>query len=146
MSEGYYEAIGRILNNSFSQNKDPFDAIKQVDENEKNVQYSHFTAKENTQNLHMTGNSSQGKMEKKEAKTMRIPKVAVPKYLIEDFLTLKLPPGSSLEECKVSWKNLLKRYHPDLQASKETQDTQVIIRINNSFRRIEKWFASYNGE
>lgn len=155
MSEDYYEAIGRILNDSFSQNRDPFDAIKKEEINRKIRTDSQFPKQENiksenVKNIHKTekwqamntANYSKRNIRKPEFQRVKIPAIAVPKYLIEDFLTLKLPPGASFEECKASWKNLLKRYHPDLQDSSNAQDTQVIIRINNSFRRIEEWFAS----
>lgn len=156
MSEDYYEAIGRILNDSFSQNKDPFEAIKKEEINRKNRTDSRFPKQENiktenVQNIHKTekwqamntADCPKRNIRKPEFQKIKIPKVAVPKYLIEDFLTLKLPPGSSLEECKASWKSLLKRYHPDLQDSNDTHNAEIIIRLNNSFRRIERWFASY---
>lgn len=156
MSEDYYEAIGRILNDSFSQNKDPFDAIKKENVNTKDEADSQFPKQENiksesVQNINKTekwqalntANYPKRNIRKPEFQRIKIPKIAVPKYLIEDFLTLKLPPGSSLEECKASWKSLLKRYHPDLQDSSDTHNAEIIIRINNSFRRIEKWFTSY---
>ena len=142
MNEDYYETIGRILNNSFSQNKDPFDVIKKRDVDLDDGQGSKFERKDNIQKE----GAFKEDITKLEFQKMNIPKVAVPKYLIEDFLTLKLAPGSSLEECKASWKNLLKRYHPDLHTSNGPLDTQVIIRINNSFRRIEKWFLSYKDQ
>ncbi len=149
MSEDYYETIGRILNNSFSQNKDPFDAIKKDMHGEKDGQSSQFSQKED--NRKRSFQSTRGadtpkeNITKAEFQKMKIPKIAVPQYLIEDFLTLRLPPGSSLAECKASWKDLLKRYHPDLQDSNNSNDAQVIIRINSSFKRIEKWFASIKG-
>ena len=153
MDEGYYEAIGRILNDSFSQNKDPFEVIKKDSVDVENGQGSQFLQKENVKNIcdaqKKRGTSgvdaSSRSASKVEFQKMKIPKVAVPKYLVEDFLTLKLIPGASLEECKASWKNLLKRYHPDLQASENVQYAELIIRINNSFRRIERWFASCKG-
>lgn len=133
MSEDYYETIGRILNNSFSQNKDPFDAIKKNSTN--------LGQEADTHKTHAHQMKSQDDARLKFQK-ITIPKIAVPRYLIEDFLTLKLPPGSSLEECKAAWKALLKRYHPDLQSAQNTCNADVIIRINTAFRRIEQWFAS----
>ena len=155
MSEDYYEAIGRILNDSFSQNKDPFDVIKKEEINRTNRTDAQSAQRENiqkndAQNTHKTQkwqtmNATRypdRNIRRPEFQRIKIPKIPVPKYLIEDFLTLKLPPGSSLEECKASWKNLLKRYHPDLQDSNDAHNAEIIIRINDSFRRIEKWFAT----
>lgn len=153
MSEDYYETIGRILNNLFSQNKDPFDVIEKDPVNVAGRRDSEFSGGEKIQGIHKLNQSRNMKGMDAPKKNIlqtnfqkiEFPKIAVPKYLIEDFLTLKLPPGSSLEECKAAWKNLLKRYHPDLQNSAGIHDSEVVIRINNSFRRIEKWFASCNG-
>ena len=75
MSDDFYETIGRILSDSFSNDRDPFDMA-----------------------------------------------------------------GVPLEDCKHAWKVLLKRVHPDVSNSQGEATSDTVIRLNNSYRRIETWF------
>ena len=68
------------------------------------------------------------------------PRVPVPNELIEDFAILNVLPGVPLEDCKHAWKVLLKRVHPDVSNSQGEATSDTVIRLNNSYRRIETWF------
>ena len=117
MSDDFYETIGRILSDSFSNDRDPFDiADKRVN--------TRRTIRRNENNI------------KKEV-NRRIP---VPNELIEDFAILNVLPGVPLEDCKHAWKVLLKKLHPDVSSITEGGTSDLVIRINNSYRRIETWF------
>ncbi len=116
MSDDFYETIGRILSDSFSNDRDPFDMADKRKSTRRTIS-----------------------KEKSEAYIKKeIPRrVPVPNELIEDFAILNVLPGVPLEDCKHAWKVLLKRLHPDV-SDDATSDT--VIRINNSYRRIETWF------
>jgi len=130
MSDNYYERIGEILNNSFSKNIDPFELANKKDAKKRGYKAYQENKEEK---------SSVEERVKKEEVRVR----PVPKELIKDFLTIKVKPGSSLEECKHSWKCLLKKYHPDLSSNSEDGECEELILINDSYRRIEAWFMSH---
>ena len=117
MSDDFYETIGRILGDSFSNDRDPFDmADKRAS--------TRRTIRRNENNI------------KKEVNS----RVPVPNELIEDFAILNVLPGVPLEDCKHAWKVLLKRLHPDVSDVNGGGTSDIVIRINNSYRRIETWF------
>ena len=65
-----------------------------------------------------------------------------PEELRNDFAELEVPFGASAEECKASYKRLLKIHHPDRHASHEgnfQKATNKSARINAAWDRIEKW-------
>ena len=117
MSDDFYETIGRILSDSFSNDRDPFDIADKRTSTRR-------TIRRNENNI------------KKEL-NRRIP---VPNELVEDFAILNVLPGVPLEDCKHAWKVLLKRLHPDVSSVTEGGTSDLVIRINNSYRRIETWF------
>ena len=117
MSDDFYETIGRILSDSFSNDRDPFDMADKRTSTRR-------TIRRNENNI------------KKEV-NRRVP---VPNELIEDFAILNVLPGVPLEDCKHAWKVLLKRLHPDVSSVTEGGTSDLVIRINNSYRRIETWF------
>lgn len=151
MNEGYYEAIGKILNKSLSQGKDPFATINKNGSSKDNINRN--TCKNTTsanengiyEKIRCEENSTSMLRERTVGKVNRtfLKKVPIPAYLIEDFLTLHVTPCSSFEECKNAWKVLLKRYHPDLR-SNDVDNSEVVIRINEAFKRIEQWFVRQN--
>ncbi len=72
-------------------------------------------------------------------------RVAVPEELVEDFRTLGLPPGVSVEECKAAWRMLLKRHHPDTNPGDDSSNStraQITRRVTESYRRIALWFET----
>ena len=119
MSDDFYETIGRILSDSFSNDRDPFDMADRR------------TSTRRTINRNESENNI-----KKEV-NRRVP---VPNELIEDFAILNVLPGVPLEDCKHAWKVLLKKLHPDVSSITEGGTSDLVIRINNSYRRIETWF------
>lgn len=119
MSDDFYETIGRILSDSFSNDRDPFDMADKRASTRRTIRRNE------------TENSV-----KKEV-SRRIP---VPNELIEDFAILNVLPGVPLEDCKHAWKVLLKKLHPDVSSITEGGTSDLVIRINNSYRRIETWF------
>lgn len=67
---------------------------------------------------------------------------AVPEALRPDFAELGLPFGASAEECKSTYKKLLKIHHPDRHAGHPgnfKKATERTARINAAWDRIEKW-------
>ena len=68
---------------------------------------------------------------------------SVPKEIIEDLAVLGLPPDATENQCKETYKKLLKIHHPDRHAGhpgnmeKATKKSAV---INASYDRLEKWF------
>ncbi len=119
MSDDFYETIGRILSDSFSNDRDPFDVADKRKSSRRTIRRD-----EDEVNI------------KKEV-NRRVP---VPNELIEDFAILNVLPGVPLEDCKHAWKVLLKRVHPDVSNSQGEATSDTVIRLNNSYRRIETWF------
>lgn len=67
----------------------------------------------------------------------------VPFDLYEDFKTLCLMPGTNLDECKVAYKSLLKKFHPDKFANepeKQKEATEITSSITSAFSRIKTWY------
>lgn len=126
MSDNYYESIGNILRDALNKEEDPF---------EKNEQPR-------------MRRTMGGMMEKRKARKINTEKkrIPVPHELVEDFAILNVLPGSPLEECKQAWKQQLKKQHPDTVRNKTSdfKAEDVVIRINNSYRRIETWFKTGN--
>jgi len=119
VSDDFYETIGRILSDSFSNDRDPFDMADKRKSTRRTIRRN-----EDEDSI------------KKEL-NRRVP---VPNELIEDFAILNVLPGVPLEDCKHAWKVLLKRLHPDVSSVTEDGTSDLVIRINNSYRRIETWF------
>jgi DnaJ-domain-containing protein 1 len=68
--------------------------------------------------------------------------VGIPESLGQDFAELGLVPGSSAEECKAAYKQLLKKHHPDRHAGHPgniKKATEKSARINAAYDRIERW-------
>lgn len=119
MRDDFYETIGRILSDSFSNDRDPFD----------------IADKRTSTRRTIIRNENEVKSKREENR-----RVAVPNELIEDFAILNVLPGVPLEDCKHAWKLLLKRVHPDVSDFHGDATSDTVIRINNSYRRIETWF------
>ena len=119
MGDDFYETIGRILSDSFSNDRDPFDMADKRKSTRRTI-----IRNENEDNPRKEINR-------------RIP---VPNELIEDFAILNVLPGVPLEDCKHAWKVLLKKLHPDVSNVNGGGTSDLVIRINNSYRRIETWF------
>ena len=67
----------------------------------------------------------------------------VPSELKPDFAELGLGPDASFEECKESYKKLLKIHHPDRfgkDSEKMKKATEKTARINAAYDRLVKWF------
>ena len=65
-----------------------------------------------------------------------------PEELRNDFSELGVPFGADADECKASYKKLLKIHHPDRHAGHEgnlKKATDRMARINAAYDRIEKW-------
>jgi DnaJ-class molecular chaperone len=70
------------------------------------------------------------------------PGAGIPESLGRDFAELGLVPGSSAEECKAAYKQLLKKHHPDRHAGHPgnmKKATEKSARINAAYDRIERW-------
>ena len=131
-------------NFSFTQNKSEnktefkFDTSKQQSEfhNTKKTQEQKFS-NTNTQNGRTQRSQTQ---QKKQTSSKRY---YVPFELYEDFKTLCVMPGTNLEECKVAYKSLLKKFHPDKFANepeKQKEATEITSSITSAFTRIKTWY------
>ncbi len=129
---------------SFTQNKSEnktefkFDTSKQQSEfhNTKKTQEQKFS-NTNTQNGRTQRSQTQ---QKKQTSSKRY---YVPFELYEDFKTLCVMPGTNLEECKVAYKSLLKKFHPDKFANepeKQKEATEITSSITSAFTRIKTWY------
>ena len=98
-----------------------------------------------TSNNSSKTNSANTSDKKTTQKPKVTPKVFVPFELHPDFKTLCVVPGISLEECKVSYKSLLKKYHPDKFANdekKQKEATEITSSITTAFNRIKTWYEA----
>ena len=131
-------------NFSFTQNKSEnktefkFDTNKQQSEfhNTKKTQEQKFS-NTNTQN----GKTQRGQTQQKKQTSSK--RYYVPFELYEDFKTLCVMPGTNLEECKVAYKSLLKKFHPDKFANepeKQKEATEITSSITSAFTRIKTWY------
>ena len=62
-------------------------------------------------------------------------------HLSQDYANLELSPGAPFGEVKKSYRNLLRKYHPDrfaMDPEKQKLATEITQKINVSFQRIEK--------
>ncbi|UTC64929.1 J domain-containing protein [Treponema sp. OMZ 788] len=127
MSNNYYNDMGNILRDALTSDEDPFAAAQRSSGRYRTIG---------------------GRMERRpppkiDKDSLRVP---VPPELVEDFAVLNVLSGVPLDECKKSWKRLIKKHHPDFQDSpvKQAEANVIIRRINNSYRKIETWFKTGN--
>ena len=107
-----------------------------------------FGNQDTYQNFFTSNNSSKTNSattnDKKTTQKPKVsPKVFVPFELHPDFKTLCVVPGTSLEECKVAYKSLLKKFHPDKFANepeKQKEATEITSSITSAFTRIKTWY------
>lgn len=57
------------------------------------------------------------------------------KEIINAYMELELPPGTSFEEVKKKYKNLIKKYHPDEIENSE----EKTIRLNKSYNLLKRY-------
>lgn len=110
-----------------------FDTSKQQSEYNRaeNTQKQNFTNKNNKKSKPKNINQTSGK------------RYYVPFELYDDFKTLCLMPGTNLDECKVAYKSLLKKFHPDKFANepeKQKEATEITSSITSAFTRIKTWY------
>ena len=109
-----------------------------------------FGNQDTYQNFFTSNNSSKtNSSNTSDKKTTQKPKISqkvfVPFELHPDFKTLCVVPGTSLEECKFSYKSLLKKYHPDRFANdekKQKEATEITSSITIAFNRIKTWYET----
>ncbi len=128
MIDNYYDKLGFLLRDALASDEDPFEAARRAKGKYRTI-----------------GGRMERRPPPKIDKTVK--RVAVPPELVEDFAVLNVLPGVPLEDCKKSWKHLVKKHHPDLAQNQaepiKGQDKNAVIRrINNSYRRIEAWFTT----
>ena len=61
--------------------------------------------------------------------------------LAEYYANLEIPYGSDINIVKAAWKNLLKKYHPDIHSAepeKRQLATTLTQKLNEAFKAIEK--------
>ena len=148
MSDDYYESIGRLLNNSFANDIDPFEVANKKKSNRRGYRYFEEQEKKKKEERDFKQAEEIRRFNNSfERKTTSFERVRVPKSLLEDFATLQVLPSSSLQECKHAWKTLLKKYHPDSNTNdpfSSDKYSDIVIRLNSSYRRIEQWFKNEN--
>ena len=148
MSDDYYESLGRLLNNSFANDIDPFEVANKRKSNKRGYRYFQEQEKKREEERSFKKSDERNRFNQSfEKKATSFERVRVPKSLLEDFATLQVLPSSSLQECKHAWKTLLKKYHPDINTNDSLSSynySDIVIRLNSSYRRIEQWFKSEN--
>lgn len=68
------------------------------------------------------------------------PKEEDRRKLKEDYTNLEVPFGSSFSVVKTNYKSLVRKYHPDVNASdpeKLKVATEIMKKLNNSYQRIK---------
>lgn len=61
--------------------------------------------------------------------------------LAEYYANLEVPYGSDLATVRRAWKELLKRYHPDIHSGdseKQQIANELVKRLNHAYRELEK--------
>ncbi len=63
------------------------------------------------------------------------------KKIAQYYANLEVPYGAGLEEVKKSWKNLLKKYHPDvhMDEDKKLKATILTQKLNEAYFKLEKY-------
>lgn len=105
-------------------------------------QQSEYNKTENKQK-HTYKKTEQQKASSKQKNQTSGKRYYVPFELYEDFKTLCLMPGTNLEECKIAYKSLLKKFHPDKFANepeKQKEATEITSSITSAFTRIKTWY------
>lgn len=123
---GYYDRLGDILSDRLANDDDPFE-----------------TWEPNPGKIREAGNSKERVSNAK--KKIEIVRTDVPEELLADYRTLNLPAGAGAEDCKASWKRLLKKHHPDLVtggAPDQERATRMTTKINDSYKRIQRWLEA----
>ena len=147
--QDYYETLGSLLRDRLGTDEDPF--VLAAEER----QGKYRAAGNKIERRVPRRNNNPDAEQKVQPEPVRVP---VPAALTEDFAVLRVLPGVPLEYCKKAWKQLLKKYHPDLisddQTSPYIQDDDtaqdkarqeaaaIVRRINRSYKRIEVWFST----
>lgn len=68
----------------------------------------------------------------------------IPDSLTDYYANLELPPGASHQEVKRAWKQLMKKYHPDLHSTdpkKREIANELTRRLNEAYRVLDKELA-----
>lgn len=121
---GMYDRLGDILRDRLDSDEDP------------------FTAWEPETGKAREAGNARTRTPSPKTRTRHV-KISVPKELERDFLELGLEIGTPLASCKKAWKNLLLTHHPDLHAedrAEQETSNQRVARINDSWRRISRWY------
>lgn len=107
-------------------------------------QQSEFNTKNNSQSQKFSNKKTeQQKASSKQKKQTTGKQYYVPFELYDDFKTLCLMPGTNLDECKIAYKSLLKKFHPDKFANepeKQKEATEITSSITSAFTRIKTWY------
>ncbi len=65
--------------------------------------------------------------------------------LAQYYANLEVPYGSDLETVRKAWKELLRKYHPDLHSQdpdKQRLSNELVQEINSAYRELEKRLKS----
>ena len=65
--------------------------------------------------------------------------------LAQYYANLEVPYGSDLETVRKAWKQLLRKYHPDLHSQdpdKQKLSNELVQEINSAYRELEKRLKS----
>ncbi|MDR2901077.1 MAG: J domain-containing protein [Treponema sp.] len=140
-----YEELNDYLNkdkprSTWSDETPDFSDNKKTNKSWSNTSYADYMKEEFAKR--QSERSSQRAQEQKQSQASA---PNVPEVLRKDFDELGIEFGSVLAECKISYKKLLKKHHPDRHAGHERnmkKATEKSARINVSYRRIETWYET----
>jgi|GEM_PF-245114 dnaJ domain protein len=146
----YYETLGSLLRDRLGTDEDPFARAAEKRQGKYRVAGNKIERRVPQQR------QDTDKNQEPYEEPVRVP---VPAALAEDFAVLHVLPGMPLSYCKKAWKQLLKKYHPDVMSGSNSapltepcksdspeiarQEAAAIVRrINQSYKRIELWFST----
>jgi len=137
---GTYHFLGyndEKTNNFYQENKSQSE--ENVDTKTSNKEFKFDTSKQQSEynktenkQKHTYKKTEHSKSKPKNTNQTSGKRYYVPFELYEDFKTLCLIPGTNLDECKVAYKSLLKKFHPDKFANepeKQKEATEITSSI-----------------
>ena len=142
------EKYNENTNNFYQENKSQSE--ENVDTKTSNKEFKFDTSKQQSEynktenkQKHTYKKTEHSKSKPKNTNQTSGKRYYVPFELYEDFKTLCLMPGTNLDECKVAYKSLLKKFHPDKFANepeKQKEATEITSSITSAFTRIKTWY------
>ena len=143
---GIWNRLGNVLKSYLNDGIDQLrgeDHDKQNTFRHRNADDDYNTAYEELEDFLRGGKAEARDTQKPGGQEFRKNTRPVPPELKADFAELGLSPEASEEECKETYKKLLKIHHPDRHGNDPElykKATEKSARINAAYDRLVKWF------